>query len=140
MNKKTRFIFDALVIVALAGMYALYFFRDQEKLVYVDSAKLLNGYQAMVDARKDYQRKASSWKANVDTLTSEVQDAIKKYERDLAGISARERALSEELLKSKQRQLMDYQRAMQEKAQQEDQKMSQDVITQANSFLERYGK
>jgi len=44
------------------------------------------------------------------------------------------------LLHSKQKELVNYQRAIQESAQQEDAKSTQQVVAQVNAFLERYGK
>lgn len=140
MQNRVRFIIEGLVILAVVALYGLYFMKGKESIAYVDSAKLMNGYQAMIDARKDYQKKATSWQANVDTLVAEVQTAIKKHEREVASMSVKERELSEEVLRGKQRQLNEYQQAMQAKSQEEDRKMSQTVIDQANSFLERYGK
>ena len=55
-------------------------------------------------------------------------------------MSAKEKQLSEELLGTKQRQLVEYQRALQEKARQEDNQMTQGVIQQVNAYLERFGK
>jgi outer membrane protein len=108
--------------------------------VYVDSAKLVNEYEGMKAARATYQQKASSWKANVDTLTAEVQKQIMAYEKEVSKMSAKEKQLSQELIRTKQRQLMDYQQAMNTQAQQEDQKMTGEVLTQINAYLKKYGK
>src|SRR5690606_18241039 len=106
----------------------------------VDSNKLVNGYQGMLDARKVYQQKATSWKANIDTLTSEVQRQIMDYEKTSAGMTAKERQLSEELIRTKQKQLYEYQQAMNTQAQQEDSKMTGEVLTQINAYIKKYGE
>ncbi len=135
-----QLVFNLVVVAAIATLYVLHFVRSQEKIAYVDSVRLLNGYQAMIQARQAYQQKATAWQANVDTLMAGVQTAIKTYEKDAATMSAKERTLSQEMIRSKQKQLADYQQAIQEKARQEDQRMTGEVVKQANSFLERYGK
>jgi outer membrane protein len=120
-------------VISLLGVIVLsvYLFITPQKLVYVDSAKLVNEYEGMKAARATYQQKASSWKANVDTLTAEVQKQIMAYEKEVSKMSAKEKQLSQELIRTKQRQLM---------AQQEDQKMTGEVLTQINAYLKKYGK
>lgn len=115
------------------------FFRHQQ-MVYVDSAKLMNGYKGMQDARAAYQQKAGAWKANIDTLASEVQKQIFTYEKESPRMSAKERQLSQELIRTKQKQFADYQQAMNSQAQQEDAKMTSEVVTQVNAFLKKYGE
>jgi outer membrane protein len=108
--------------------------------VYVDSQKLVNGYQGMLDARKVYQQKATTWKANIDTLANEVQQQIFKYEKESSKMTTKERELSTELIRTKQKQLAEYQQAMNNQAQQEDSKMTTDVLTQVNAYIKKYGE
>jgi outer membrane protein len=136
-----RFTF-ILSLISFLGVLALsvFIFLTPTKLVYVDSAKLVNEYKGMQDARKTYQQKATTWKANIDTLAQEVQQRIMSYEKESAKLSAKERKLSEELIRVKQKQLMDYQQAMNAQAKQEDEKMTQAVINEVNAYLKKYGK
>ncbi|MBT1686914.1 OmpH family outer membrane protein [Dawidia soli] len=115
------------------------FFQGQN-VVYVDSVKLMNGYKGMQDARAAYQQKAGAWKANIDTLASEVQKQIFTYEKESPRMSAKERQLSQELIRTKQKQFTDYQQAMNTQAQQEDSKMTGEVVTQVNAYLKKYGE
>lgn len=117
-----------------------YFFYTQQSVVYVDSNKLVNGYQGMIDARKVYQEKAITWRANIDTLANEVQQQIFQYEKESSKMTAKERELSQELIRTKQKQLAEYQQAMNNQAQQEDSKMTTDVLTQVNVYLKKYGE
>src|SRR5688500_9404800 len=120
--------------------FIAYTFFFQPKVVYVDSAKLLNDYKGMQAARAAYQQKAVTWKANVDTLTNEVQQQIFTYEKESPKMSAKERQLSQELIRTKQNQLAQYQNALNTQAQQEDQKMTGEVISQINAYLKKYGE
>jgi outer membrane protein len=137
----SRFTF-VLSLISFLGVLALsvFIFLTPTKLVYVDSAKLVNEYQGMQEARKAYQQKTTTWKANIDTLAKEVQSQIMSYEKESAKLSAKERKLSEELIRVKQKQLMDYQQAMNAQAKQEDEKMTGAVISQVNAYLKKYGK
>lgn len=130
-----------LGLINFIGLLCLvYFSYQRSSIVYVDSNQLINNYKGMQDARKAYQQKAVSWKANVDTLTIEVQRQIMQYEKESTKMTTKERQLSQELIRTKQKQLMDYQQAMNTQAQQEDNKMTTEVISQINSYIKKYGE
>ena len=139
MQQRFLLIIGILNLLAVISISVILFTRD-ERVAYVDSAKLLNNYKGMTTARAAYQSKANIWKANVDTLASEVQKLIFKYERESKSMNAKERSLSQELIGTKQRQFTDYQKAIQTQAQQDDSKMTSDVITQVNAYLKKYGE
>lgn len=128
-------IVNLSVLIFLA--YVVFF---QQKVVYVDSAKLLNDYKGMQAARATYQQKATTWKANIDTLTNEVKQQIFQYEKESPKMTAKERQLSQELIRTKQNQLAQYQNALNTQAQQEDQKMTGEVVSQINAYLKKYGE
>jgi outer membrane protein len=113
---------------------------SSNKIAYVDSAKLINEYKGMQDARKAYQQKASVWQANIDTLANEVQQHIMKYDKEVSGLSSKEKKLTEELIRTKQKQLMEYEKALKTQAQQEDQKMTSEVVAQINAYIKKYGE
>lgn len=126
--------------IALLGLIAYQFLIGSERIVYVDSNKLINGYSGMLDARKSYQEKAAVWKANIDTLTNEVKQQIMTYEKESGKMTQKERQLSQELIRTKQEQLAQYQQAMNAKAREEDQKMTGEVLTQINAYIKKYGE
>lgn len=128
-------VINLLVLIFIS--YVVFF---QQKVVYVDSAKLLNDYKGMQDARAAYQQKAVTWKANIDTLTNEVKQQIFQYEKESPKMTAKERQLSQELIRTKQNQLAQYQNALNTQAQQEDQKMTGEVVSQINAYLKKYGE
>lgn len=115
-------------------------FTTSQKVVYVDSSKLLNGYQGMTDARKSYQLKVSVWKANIDTLVQEIQEDLKRYEKENSKMSLKERDLTQQLIQNKQKQLLDYQKATNEKAALEDDQMTKQVLDEINRFIKDYGQ
>lgn len=129
-------ILNLLAIITLSVIV----FNNNQKVVYVDSSKLLNNYKGMQAARAAYQTKAGAWKSNIDTLASEVQQLIFKYEKESASLTIKERQLSQELIRNKQKQLADYQQAMNTQAQQEDARMTGDIVVQVNSYLKKYGE
>lgn len=127
-------------VAILFVLTAYLFFFSNGKIVYIDSGKLLTSYKGMIEARKEYDKKNNVWKANIDTLTKDVQDAIKKHEKTLALGSATEKELSKELIRSKQKELLDYQNAIRQNAGEEEARLNQQVLGIINAFLTRYGK
>lgn len=131
----TLLFFGAIILGALV----FYFFPEGPDLVYVDSTKIIDEYKGMQSARKAYQEKAAAWKGNIDTLTTEVQKEIMKYEKSSKSLSPKERQLSEEVIRLKQKQLYDYQEAIGRQAREEDDKMTADVLNQINAYIKKYG-
>ncbi len=139
-NNRLQILFNCGILVFILGLSAYLFLLKADKIAYVDSARLLNGYKGAEQARKAYQDKAKLWQANIDTLTSEIKSSIKKHEHALSGMSAKEQASSKEAINAKQKQLLNYQKAVQENAKDEDGKLSQVIVAQINSSLSRFGK
>lgn len=138
MSKMIQGVLFGILFIGTATLFYLHF--SQQKVAYVDSAKLINGYQGMIEARKEYQKKSAMWKANIDTLMSEVKTSIQDYEKNSSRMTAKEKELSKELIRTKQKQLNDYQKAMSEKAGQEDAAMTGQVLDEVNAFIQKYGK
>jgi len=136
---KANFILSLISIVSVIAL-SVYVFSIPQKFVYVNTAKLINDYKGMQVARTLYQKKAALWKANIDTLTNEVQQKIMSYEKESSKLSTKERQLTQELIHTKQKLLMDYQQAMNTQAQQEDAKMTGEVLQQINAYLKKYGE
>lgn len=139
LSMKITNILLLLFGVALGALYYLHF-SNQQALAYVDTNKLLNNYEGMKAAREAYQLKASAWKANVDTLMTEVRQEIADYEKENQSMSAKEKQLAQELIRTKQQQLADYQKALQNQAAQEDQKMTGEVLATVNAYISKYGE
>jgi outer membrane protein len=129
----------ALALAVLSG-FCIYKIYWGEQIAYVDSTKLFNNYKGAEQAKREFEKRSKIWQANVDTLTADVQAAMRKYEREASGLSAKEQQMTRQLIGVKRKQLLDYQNAVQQNAQQETSKLSQTVIAQLNTFLGRYGK
>lgn len=133
-------LFTLLLSLAVIFLLVYTLLFNRTKIAYVDSTKLLNGYKAMVEARKEFQKKQANWQSNIDTLTKNVQDAIKEYEKTIASGSENEKKLSKELISTKQKQLYEYQAAIKQNAAQEEGRLNQEVLSTVNAYLLRFGK
>ncbi len=128
------------VIVIVLQSVALYHTFFKPAVVYVDSNQLLENYEGMKVARQAFQQKATQWQANIDTLKVELDREIQKYESEKQRMTTKERELNEKLIGTKRQQFIDYQKGIQQKSQQEDYEMTQQVLTEVNTFIEDYGK
>lgn len=130
----------AIGILCLLGLIYLFTIKSSSTIAYVDTAKLIDGYEGTKAARKQFEDKSKVWQANVDTLVKQWENEIKAYEKERAGMTDKEKQLKEELLGNQQQQLRQYQEAMQNKAKEEDQNMTQTVMNNINDYLKEYGK
>lgn len=70
MQKQT--LVNIILITAFLGLGS-YQLLKKENMVYVDIGKLMQEYQGMIDARAEYEKKATQWQANADTLVVQWQ-------------------------------------------------------------------
>jgi len=141
MNKQKYLWVGIVAILTLQLVNSGYdYFGDKNEIVYIDNAKLLKDYLGMVDARKSFEEKSSVWRANIDTLSNEIAISIRQYETEMGDLSKKEKQLSQELIRNKQVQLQKYQQVIQQQSAQEDERITQEVLTKVNVFIAAYGE
>jgi len=128
-------------IIALIGAIGSFFFLQSSlELVYVDVNQLLDGYKRTKIVKAEFDEKAKTMKANVDSLVTGWQNELKTYEKERSSMSKKEIELKQELLANKQQQINNYQQAIQKQLVEEDKKVTQTVINDINDFVKEYGK
>lgn len=130
----------AVIAIILSGICAYFVFNQGSEIAYVDINKLMDGYKRTEKVRADFEKKAKTLNANVDSLISDWQNELKIYEKERSSMSKKELELKQELLGNKQQQIGNYQEAIQKQIQEEDQKATQTVINDINDFVKEYGK
>lgn len=113
---------------------------DTNKVGYVESGKLLDGYQGMKDARKRFESKARGWEAQNKKLVTGFQTAVQQYQQKAEGMSAEQRAATEQQLQGQQMKVAQEQEKLQRQAQEEEAKMTEQVLVRINKQIEKYGK
>ena len=126
-------------VIGLVGLTVIQF-TLRPKIAFVRTGVLLEQYQGMIEARQAYEKKRHSWQANLDTLTSEINESIEVLEKEKPTLSQTKLQEREQALQVKQTQFVKYRDAIQQKAFQEDQQMTTTVLNRVNEFLEHYGK
>ncbi|WP_025743493.1 OmpH family outer membrane protein [Aquimarina pacifica] len=128
------------LIALIASLGSFFYLQSSSDLVYVDVNKLLDGYKRTKIVKTEFDKKAKTMKANVDSLMSDWQKELKTYEKERVSLSKKELELKQELLGTKQQQINNYQQAVQKQLQEEDKKVTQTVINDINDFVKEYGK
>lgn len=109
-------------------------------IVYVESAKLLDGYQGMKDARRSFEGKAKGWERQNQALVSSFRSAVEQYQKTAASLTPEQRAAAEQQLQQKQQQGAVEQQKIQAQAQEAEGKLTQTVLESVNKKVEAYGK
>lgn len=128
------------ILALIASLASIYYFRSSNEQVYVDVNKLLEGYDRTKIEREAFKKKTLVLKSNVDSLVTNWQVDLKKYEKERSSMTKKEIELKQELLANKQQQLNNYQQAIQKQIQEEDQKITQTVVNDINDYVKEYGK
>jgi outer membrane protein len=136
--KKVTLVLALLAIVISCASF--FYAQKSSELVFVDVNKLLDGYKRTKIVRAEFTKKASTLKANVDSLVTGWQKELKVYEKNRSKYSKKELALKQELLGNKQQQINNYQQAIQKQVQEEDKKSTQTVINDINDYVKEFGK
>ncbi|MET4107923.1 OmpH family outer membrane protein [Hymenobacter sp. UYP22] len=113
---------------------------DTDKIAYVESGKLLDGYQGMKDARKTMEAKARKWEAQNQTMVRGFQTAVQQYQQKAEGMTQEQRATTEQQLQQRQAQVAQEQEKLQRQAQEEEARVTQQALDRANKQMEKYGK
>lgn len=110
------------------------------KLAYVESGKMLDGYQGMKDARKAFEGKARGWEKQNQTMLTGFKANVEAYQKQAASLTPEQRAATEQKLQEQQQQVAQQQQMLQQQAQQEEAKLTQTVLEGVNKKVEAYGK
>lgn len=137
MNKLTLPVAILALIVAVGSIFLN---TNSSDLVYVDVNEMLQGYKRTKIVKAEFEKKAATMKANVDSLLVDWQKELKVYEKERSGMSKKELELKQELLGNKQQQINNYQQAIQKQLAEEDKKSTQTVVNDINDFVKEYGK
>ena len=113
---------------------------NADKIAYIESSKLLDGYQGMKDARRAFEAKAKGWERQNQGLVASFRTAVEAYQKQAPSLTPEQRAATEQKLQTQQQQAGQQQQKLQAQAQQEEAKLSQTVLGAVNKKVEAYGK
>lgn len=128
-----------LLFIGLVFSFYLHFSKEKEKIVYVDTNRLLKEYKGFKAAVGEFEIKAKSWQARIDTLSSELSALIQQYELEKGRLGTEAKKEKENLIQTKQQQFVQYREAIQQKIAEEDKRLKEEVLAQVNDYIKEYG-
>ena len=130
--KLAAYITGVLVIIGLSIFGAVRIFTP--KIAYVRNGDLVEGFEGMKEAKVLYKQKMEKWQANIDTLQSDYARTQSKITLNGANAEAKKNLEKQEM------NIRNYVAALEEKAKEEDDKMTEAVINQINTRVKEYGQ
>lgn len=135
-----KYLYQIVGVAVIAGLVAYgVSYWSSPKIAYVRIGEVINKYQGMMEAKNAYKQKMSAWQANVDTLELDYQKMVSQYNLDAPKLSASQKREQENTLQNQKGNIQNYISTLEQKAREEDEKMTQGVINQINSSIEAYG-
>ncbi len=139
---KHKYYLTSIIIlsVAIIGIIIYVAKLPNHKVAYVRSTELVYGFKGMEEAHQKFLKNSSQLQANVDTLKSDYTKSVNIYKQNLSTYSLEERLSQEQIIKKQEENLRTYASSVEKQLQQEDQKITDAVLKQVNSFIEQYGQ
>ena len=109
-------------------------------IVYVELARLVEGYQGAKDARHSFEAKAKGWQSQNQALETSFRSAVEQYQKTAATLTPEQRAAAEQKLQEQQQRGAVEQQKIQAQAQEADNKLTQSVLESVSKKVEAYGK
>lgn len=138
MNNKVFTILCASIAVVVSVLVSSKFFTP--RIAFIRSAVIVDKYKGMLEARDMYKRKIGQWQANIDTLEAEYKKSYGIYTSEMPRLTSGQKQEREESLKKQEANIRSYVTALEQKAKQEDNKLTEGVLNQVNSFIKEYGE
>ncbi|MGB0522466.1 MAG: OmpH family outer membrane protein [Flammeovirgaceae bacterium] len=112
---------------------------DAPKVAYVRSAEVIEKFRGMREAGDLYQKKLSSYQANIDTLRATLERDMLVLKREANTLGKTELGLRSEQIRMQQANLIRYEQAVEQKVIEEEQ-VIQGAFNQINSLTEQFAK
>lgn len=114
--------------------------QEQQKIAYIDNAKVVNEYQKKVDFEKIFQVKVTAFNKKADSLDKAIQMEAQLFQAKAAKMSQKNAETEYQALLQK-KQMQDYQLQTEEQSLQgEGQTQIDTLIKEVKAFVKDYGK
>ncbi len=114
--------------------------QEQQKIAYIDNARVVNEYQKKVDFEKIFQVKVTAFNKKADSLEKAIQIEAQLFQAKAAQMSQTNAETEYQALLQK-KQMQDYQMQGEEQTLQgEGQKQIDTLIKEVKAFVKDYGK
>lgn len=139
MNSKI-FMITVLAASLTAMTVGIWAKATSRKVAYVKAAVLVDQYLGMKEAKILYQNKVNGWQSDLQQLENEYMETEKMLQSTYKSLNKEELEREQTKLSRKGDKIMEFRESIEAKAKEEDEKMTESVLNQINSFVEEYAK
>jgi outer membrane protein len=100
--------------------------------------KVFNQFKGKKEAQTQLEMRTNAWRANVDSLSVDLMEGMKKIDVERRTLSKKELELSERLLMSKQNQYQQYRKSVEEKITLESEKITSSIVEGLSKQIKEY--
>jgi outer membrane protein len=138
MNLKMLVWLLVAMNVVLGGFCLFNTLKGSSKIpvAFVNSSKVLSSYMGMKETQEVYQKKVAAWQSDLDSLQSQIQD----QEKALVLLEGKEKATAAEQVNKSKASFFSQKEALERKATEEGNQLTQGMLNQINTFIEAYAK
>lgn len=142
MNMSNKIIYGLLffLTLGLVGLSTYIFLKKENKIAYVRSAVLVEKYHGMLEAREKFNKQKNEMLGRLDTLRLDLERSRNEFLKQAPHFAPTELAQRRGVLERQQTNFVQYSEAIDAKIQEEDQKLTQEVLNQINAFIETYAR
>lgn len=135
-NRRVFFLL-CLLVFFLAGFVFYKQLFAFNKIAYIDSTRIYNGYKGIKIAKVEFEKKVEFFKSRMDTLSAKVKMDIMKIDQSRNNNVMRQQFADS--ARFHKQQLIDYQKAMSESLREEEGRLTQRAMVKLNDFIKEYG-
>jgi outer membrane protein len=114
--------------------------KKAEAIVFVNSDSLLNNYEYFKDVRSKFEQKSKKAQSDLQAKGSAFQREVTAYQSGASGMSADQRAATEERLARKQQELAAYNQNAGSALQNEEAAENEKLYNKVSAYLKTYAK
>jgi outer membrane protein len=116
------------------------FLPGKNSVAVVDAVRLISSYKGLDDIKRTQQERNQQLQANLDTLRSELRTSIDEYERTKATSTKKVLTLMEEVVQTRQRNLITYEQSVNDQVKKQDEELANKLLAKVNEYVKRYGE
>lgn len=127
----------SLLVICTVLCYFTFVAKDKGKIAFVRSQTVLEKYHAMDEAKSVYEKKIQDWQEPLETLQKRY-DEISSELKDTKEGEGKNKLIAE--ASRIEYSLGEQQKALEEKAKTENERLTRGVLDQVNSFIKEYAE
>ena len=138
MNNYFSIKFKNILVVILTSL--LFIACTQEKTAYVNNTELIQSYEKMKNAKKEFERRNEKLSKRLDSIANNFQQQVVKYQQAFEGMKQNEREKEEERLINLRQKIEEQQQQESSALEIESKEKANQLIEEVRKKVEKYGE